>query len=163
MATSTQAMSITTPSVSSISTSNAIKLTDKQRLFLIAYLEHGNATKAAISAGYSEASAGNAGSRLLTNASIQAAISEEMEKRGITVTYVLENTRRIIEHEKTRNADKLTGLQLIARHLGMLRDNLDVNLTHDLADRVAQARQRVTEHATSRALPASTANQQDTE
>ncbi len=128
-------------------------LSTKQRLFLNAYLEHGNATQAAITAGYTESTASKAGSRLVRNGSVQAAIEQEMEKRGITVTYVLENTRRIIEHEKTRNADKLTGLQLIARHLGMLRDNLDVNLTHDLADRVAQARARVTEkHGTTPVL-----------
>jgi phage terminase small subunit len=50
-------------------------LTDKQRAFLIAYLSNGfNATKAALTAGYSEDTARQQGSRLLSNVDIRQEI-----------------------------------------------------------------------------------------
>jgi len=58
-------------------------------------------TRAAISAGYSPKSAAAAGSRLLTNADIKAAIDAELlrqaEMSGINGTYVLEGIRAIAD------------------------------------------------------------------
>jgi phage terminase small subunit len=52
----------------------------RQRRFVQHYLLTGNATQAAISAGYSEATAKQQGSRLLTNADIAAAIADAESK-----------------------------------------------------------------------------------
>lgn len=49
-------------------------LTQKQRLFVASYIGERNATKAAIDAGYSAKTARSAGSRLLTDVAIRAAI-----------------------------------------------------------------------------------------
>ena len=49
-------------------------LTQKQRLFVASYIVERNATKAAIDAGYSAKTARSAGSRLLTDVAIRAAV-----------------------------------------------------------------------------------------
>jgi len=54
------------------------KLTAKQQAFVDAY--EGNATEAAIKAGYSEKNARNTGCRMLTKANIIAAIQSRQEK-----------------------------------------------------------------------------------
>ncbi|KAA6459653.1 terminase small subunit [Acidobacteria bacterium AB60] len=56
-------------------------LTPKQKVFVREYLVDLNATKAAERAGYSKKAAHVQGARLLSNAKVQAAISEKQEKR----------------------------------------------------------------------------------
>lgn len=57
-------------------------LTPKQKLFVAEYLANGlNATKAAISAGYSKSSAEVEGSRLLRNAKVAAEVAKKTQKR----------------------------------------------------------------------------------
>ena len=51
-------------------------LTQQQRIFVNCYLLEHNATKAAITAGYSEATAQSQGSRLLTNVMVKTAIEQ---------------------------------------------------------------------------------------
>jgi len=69
-------------------------LTAKQKLFVQEYLKDLNATQAAIRAGYSERTANEQGSRLLTKVSVQEAIQEAMDERSartkITSDMVLE-------------------------------------------------------------------------
>lgn len=55
-----------------------MKLTLKQERFVAEYLIDLNATQAAIHAGYSERTAKQQGSRLLTNADVSAAVEEAM-------------------------------------------------------------------------------------
>ncbi|MDI9276180.1 terminase small subunit [Pantoea sp. EABMAA-21] len=74
------------------------KLTDKQELFAREYLKDLNATQAAIRAGYSEKTAQEQSSRLLSNVMVQDRItalkSERNEEVGIDAAYVL---RRLVE------------------------------------------------------------------
>jgi phage terminase small subunit len=53
-------------------------LTPKQRKFVAAYRAEGNATKAAIAAGYSEKTAYSAGARLLRNVGIASALNKKL-------------------------------------------------------------------------------------
>ena len=77
------------------------KLTAKQSRFVEEYLIDLNATQAAIRAGYSEKTAKQIGSRLLTNVDVQAAVSEGQEARAerteITQDYVLTTIHSTIE------------------------------------------------------------------
>ena len=57
-------------------------LTDKQEMFCVEYLVDLNATQAAIRCGYAVASANREGSRLLSNAGIQARIAQLREERA---------------------------------------------------------------------------------
>lgn len=59
------------------------QLNDRQRLFVLSYIKSGNGRQSAIEAGYSEASAEQQASRLLTNAKVKAAIAygrQQLEK-----------------------------------------------------------------------------------
>lgn len=60
-------------------------LTPRAALFVLEYLKDLNATKAAIRAGFSENGAKQAGSRLLTNVDVQAAVAKAMEDRAKAV------------------------------------------------------------------------------
>lgn len=66
---------------------------------MVEYLKDLNATQAAIRAGYSRRSARKQGSRLWTNADIQAAVQEKAAKRltdtNLTVERILEEMRRL--------------------------------------------------------------------
>ena len=74
-------------------------LTLQQQLFAREYLVDLNATRAAIRAGYSPATARSQGQRLLTNVDIEKFIQSEMDKRaertGITMDRVLQELATI--------------------------------------------------------------------
>lgn len=73
----------------------------KQAKFLQAYLKEPNATKAAISAGYSDKSARQIGARLLTNEAIQQEINriqkKVTEKTEVNAEYVLNSVKNVAE------------------------------------------------------------------
>ena len=74
-------------------------LTDKQRRFVAEYLVDLNATEAAKRCGYSAKTAHVQGSRLLSDAEVQAAVSgrqeRQLERTDLTATRVLEELRRL--------------------------------------------------------------------
>lgn len=80
---------------------NVAKLNDKQQAFVREYLIDRNATQAAIRAGYSEKTAQEQSSRLLSNviirAEIDAANQKAEERTEITFDYVLNNFKTIAE------------------------------------------------------------------
>ena len=75
------------------------KLSQQRKKFAQKYRELGNATQAAIQAGYSERTARSQGQRLLTNVDIQkylADLNKKSEKRNIaTVDDILEELTKI--------------------------------------------------------------------
>lgn len=74
------------------------KLTPKQRLFVESYSSNGfNATKAAIAAGYSEATAYSQGSRLLKDVEIRDAINQFFEDNTMRAKEVLS---RLSDHAR---------------------------------------------------------------
>lgn len=64
-------------------------LTDKQLLFINAYIETLNATKAAIAAGYSQKTARSQGARLLTNVDIREAVDKVLRENAMSAGEVL--------------------------------------------------------------------------
>lgn len=74
------------------------KLSDKQALFVAQYLVDRNATQAAIRAGYSEATAKQQGSRLLTNADVKAEISRRSEKVSEKLELTAERVLQELEY-----------------------------------------------------------------
>lgn len=79
------------------------ELTDMQALFVLEYLKDLNATKAAIRAGYSEATAANIGSELLQKTGVADAIGQAMEKRAKRLN--LEADRIVRELERLGFSD----------------------------------------------------------
>jgi phage terminase small subunit len=76
-------------------------LTDRQNAFIVEYLKDLNGTQAAIRAGYSEDSANNEASRLLTNEYIREAIKSKLiereEKSLVSVDYVINGLKECAE------------------------------------------------------------------
>ncbi len=118
-------------------------LTPKQRRFVEEYLVDLNATQAAIRARYSERTAQEQGSRLLSKAMVQVAVAKAMAERSrrtkITSDYVLAGLQEIAERTMQRVPvlDRLgneTGqwtfkagaatraFELMGKHLGMFVD-----------------------------------------
>lgn len=74
-------------------------LTPRQAMFVREYLVDLNSTQAAIRAGYSERTAKQQGSRLLTNDDVQAAIAEAMKARATAVDISAEEVLRMLADE----------------------------------------------------------------
>lgn len=76
-------------------------MTPKQKIFIREYLIDFNATRAAISAGYSKKTAKQQGSRLLTNVDVRAALEQKStkmaEKLEISAEYVLSTIKQTVE------------------------------------------------------------------
>lgn len=112
------------------------KLTDKQARFVKEYLIDLNATQAAIRAGYSEKTAQEQSSRLLSNVMVQKAVEKAQAKTSkkleITHERVLNEIAEIAfkaphtpdNETYLSNKDKLNALDKLSRHLGLFeRDN----------------------------------------
>ena len=130
-------------------------MTPKQRRFVEEYLVDLNATQAAIRARYSERTAQEQGSRLLSKAMVQTAVAKAMAERSrrtkITSDYVLAGLQEIAERTMQRvpvldrlgnksgqwrfNAGAATrAFELMGKHLGMFATKLDiraVEMTHE--------------------------------
>jgi phage terminase small subunit len=99
-------------------------LTDQQDRFCMEYVANGgNATQAYISAGYSESTAEQASSRLLTNVKVQERVKELQtsvaERLGITQEYLLGHLKEIIDNHTNPNKDRLRAVELAGKNLAM--------------------------------------------
>lgn len=98
-------------------------LSVKQQRFVDEYLVDLNATQAAIRAGYSERTAKQQGSRLLTNADVAAAVGKGVEDRSeetkIDAAWVLQKAKEL--HVKALEEKQLSvakgALDLIGKHI----------------------------------------------
>lgn len=127
------------------------KLTQKQRRFVDEYIISGNATQAAIKAGYSKRSAQQTGAENLLkpvikaeldkrNAEIQSKktmdMKEVMERlaamaRGETTEETVTNKGEVFE-TATKNSDKLKALELIGKRFGAWTDKKEINGNLDI-------------------------------
>jgi phage terminase small subunit len=114
--------------------------TPKQRAFVREYLCSPNATRAAIKAGYSPATAEQAGSRLLKNVRIRAAIeaaqAKLVERTEITKEWVV---REAVEtYRQARQLNQIAAaratLDLLARLHGHIVEKRDVRVIRDVSD-----------------------------
>lgn len=139
------------------------ELTPKQQRFCEEYLIDLNATQAAIRAGYSEKTAQEQASRLLSNVMVQAAIDAGKKQRsantGITAERVLTGIMGVIERceqavpvlddegnptgeWKFESGSALRGYELLGKHLKLFTERIEVTDSSDLANRVKAARER---------------------
>lgn len=129
------------------------KLTIKQKKFADEYIISGNATQAAIEAGYSKRSAKQTGSRLLDQKEIKEYIDERMkeleEKSIASQVEILQYLTRVIRDEETEEVlvnvgnfeqevqevkvsakDRIKAAELLGKRYGSWTDKVD--LTSDL-------------------------------
>lgn len=132
---------------------NDTKLTDKQLLFAIEYIKTANATHAALKAGYSENSARQQGSRLLSNANVSQYIQSHMEKKNkstiATADEVLEYLTKVMNGEEkdafgldASIADRTKAAELLGKRHMLFTEKvkLDAEIEIDISDRMKQAR-----------------------
>ena len=126
---------------------NDTNLTDKQLLFATEYIKTANATQAALKAGYSENSARQQGSRLLSNANVSQYIQSHMEKKNkstiATADEVLEYLTKVMNgEEKDAIADRTKAAELLGKRHMLFTEKvkLDAEIEIDISDRMKQAR-----------------------
>lgn len=126
-------------------------LTEKQILFVEAYLANSNATEAAKKAGYSAKTAYSQGQRLLKNVEIQARLQKRVEKAIMSADEVLSQLADIaradwkdfleIKLDKDgrvvdtmlRLTDKIKALELVGKHHKLFTDKTEVSKLADTA------------------------------
>jgi len=102
----------------------------KQTLFVKHY--NGNATEAALKAGYKKESAYSQGQRLLKKNEIQQAIKERDNPENKQKYEILSSEQirfewsRIAQDKKARPGDRLKALELLARSQGMFIERVEV-------------------------------------
>lgn len=104
----------------------------KQELFAQNYAQHGNGTRAAIAAGYGEAGAAPAASRLIRDPAVKARIAELKQKvtaatlarvsadRGWVMEKLVENAESALAAKDRAAANR--ALELVGKELGMFID-----------------------------------------
>lgn len=107
-------------------------LTPRQKAFCQEYVVDFNATQATIRAGYSPKNADKQGYLNLMNEGIRAYISDlTLSKQAkivsVTPDYIVQKINEIIQKDDGKDADKLRGLELLARHLGMFIDRTEIS------------------------------------
>lgn len=127
------------------------KLTQKQQRFVDEYIISGNATQAAIKAGYSKRSAYSTGQENLKkpvikaelerrNAEIKSAKTMDMQEvmerlaamaRGETTEETVTNKGEVFE-TATKNSDKLKAMELIGKRFGAWTDKKEINGNLDI-------------------------------
>ncbi len=108
-------------------------LTPRQVRFVAEYLVDMNGTQAAIRAGYSKHTAKEQAARLLTNVNVKAAVDAGAAKQhaqlDLTAQKVLTELLGVgyatVKATDVRVSDKLRALELLAKHLGILTDQVD--------------------------------------
>lgn len=108
----------------------SLALSPRQRAFCHEYVVDYNGAAAYIRAGYATKWADRGASTLMRNAGIRAYIdhltrSKEAKITAITPDYVIGKVTSIISSAE-KDSDKLRGLELLARHLGMFIERTEI-------------------------------------
>jgi phage terminase small subunit len=105
-------------------------MTDKQTLFIEHYLTHFNATRAAIEAGYSEATARSIGCELSTNpdikpvidARIKEIIAQTDDKRAMLIQFWID----IINNPDSSESGKLKASDSLGKYLALFTERIEL-------------------------------------
>jgi phage terminase small subunit len=115
-------------------------LSPRQRAFCEEYIVDFNGSAAVIRAGYSIKWSDRQASMLMKNAGVAAYIdyltgSSAAKVTAIDPDYVIQKVTEIITKAESKDGDKLRGLELLARHLGMFVDKVENKVTVDTVER----------------------------
>ena len=109
-------------------------MTEKQKLFILEYQKDGNATQAAIRAGYSNKTAYSIGQKLLKKVEIQKALEADITARAERVKMSADDVIQDLITIKDRcmtgkpfdARGAIKALELIGKHLGMFTSKIQV-------------------------------------
>lgn len=106
-------------------------LSVRQKRFAEEYVVDFNGSAAAVRAGYSVSYPDRQAHTLLHHKGVSAYIdhltrSKESKITSVSPDYVIQQVTAIIGKEGARDGDRLRGLELIARHLGMFIDRTEI-------------------------------------
>ena len=110
-----------------------MSLTPKQDAFVREYLVDLNAAQAAIRAGYSAKTAKEIGAENLTKPHVSAAITAALEARKkrteVSADMVVQGllTEATREGEGSSHGARVSAWGLLARHLGLLKDRVEIS------------------------------------
>ena len=107
-------------------------LTHRERSFCKEYLVDYNANAAAKRAGYTGRNVEKTAHQVSKRPMVMAYIEYLQQAKTDSIAaydpdYVLSRVAAIIEKADAKDTDKLRGLELLARHLGMLRDRTEIS------------------------------------
>ena len=122
------------------------KLTERQRRFVEEFALNGNATQAAIRAGFSQKAAKQQGARLLTNVDVAAAIrrlrNAASQRIEISADRVLQGYARIAFDPRPVGElsaqDRIRAMNALGKHLGLFVDKHEVDVGTRLQDSLTQ-------------------------
>ncbi len=129
-----------------------LALTPRQRAFAHEYVVDFNGSAAAIRAGYAKPYADRQAHLLLRHKGIAFLIDHLNQSKSAKIVaidpeYVLQKIYSIVNKDGVRDGDALRGLELLARHFGMLTDKTE--LTGKDGGAIAIEQQKVEEEAQS--------------
>lgn len=106
-------------------------LTVRQRRFCEEYVYDFSGKNAAIRAGYSPKNATQQATVILMNTGVRYYIdylsaSKEAKITAVDPNYVIQKVTEIVMKHDAKDGDKLRGLELLARHLGMFIDRTEI-------------------------------------
>ena len=107
-------------------------LTFRQRRFVEEYVVDFSAVSAALRAGYSKNYSEHRSHELIKHpviAEYLQAVTESKQSKIVSIDpdYIIAQVVSIIGNGDTKNTDKLRGLELLARHLGMFIDRTEIS------------------------------------
>ncbi len=108
------------------------KMTAKQAAFVSEYLVDLNGSAAVLRAGYITRNPNRIAAELrqhpLVSREIDKALAKRADKNELTATYVLDKLVAIVEATEEDNPGAaLRGLEMLAKHLGLLRDKVEMS------------------------------------
>jgi phage FluMu protein gp41 len=148
-------------------------LTVRQRAFAEEYVVDFNKSAAALRAGYSKSYVDRQGYLLFKHPGIAAYIRHLMSSKEAKITsidpdYVIARITQIVGKEDAKDSDKLRGLELLARHLGMFIERqeitgkdggpIETRETQDAADDLARSIASLAERARAERVDGETLN-----
>ncbi len=117
----------------------AQNLTVKQRRFVSALVEHGNATQAAIDAGYEvqdRMSAKVIASQNLDKPNIRTALDAALSQRGLDETAIVQGLARLLESENLAHVAR--GVELLLKIRGDAAPKRSMHVRMSYAERIRE-------------------------
>jgi phage terminase small subunit len=127
-------------------------LSPRQRAFCREYVLDYNQREAAIRAGYSPAGAAGTAHNLMQYRGILRLIEIYTESKAQKITavdpdWVISKITEIVTNDDARHGDKLRGLELLAKHLGMFIERTEISGRDGEAIKIEETKQQASEVA----------------